>query len=106
MSPVIKDTYKFPFSSGEFLHNASPTLKNLLGRNEEINESIVQSKKHLSNQAGEYIDSLEKFLEMYSRITTSQAQDQHRLLFEHHSRFAAFLKEAHVRDYKLYYEEE
>ncbi|WP_416434186.1 hypothetical protein [Priestia megaterium] len=97
--------YTFQFDSDDFKDEQAKRIKELIKKDQEVNEKLWQAKSYLENQTGEFADAVKSKLEAAERGYTLRAQQYDTGAFQHIMSFMHSVKDMHKREYEIRYKE-
>ncbi|MEH6884217.1 hypothetical protein [Priestia megaterium] len=97
--------YTFQFDSDDFKDEQAKRIKELIKKDQEVNEKLWHAKSYLENQTGEFADAVKSKLEAAERGYTLRAQQYDTGAFQHIMSFMHSVKDMHKREYEIRYKE-
>jgi len=97
--------YTFEFDSDGFKDEQAKLIKELIKKDEEVNQKLWHAKTYLEHQTGEFADAVKSKLESAERGYTIRAQQYDTGAFQHIMSLVHSIKDMHKREYEIQYKE-
>lgn len=97
--------YTFKFDSDDFKNQQAKRIKELIKKDQEVNQKLWHAKTYLEHQTGEFADAVKSKLEAAERGYTIRDQQYDIQAFQHIMSLMHSIKDIHKREYEIQYKE-